>query len=125
MVQYKLSTVSIRRNELLPDSNYGIYVYDDEILMINHDSALCPVYLTPSLFDNVFMNEIITFVTSSSIESISKDDQPLAKDIKLHDSDVISECICRYKVFTNVFNRICLFTFTSIMSEEEIITLPT
>ena len=77
---------SIQKDIYVPEENLHFVMRSNEILCINHDNAICPIYFTPNVFSNEDVSETLLFVTSTEI---------------IEDEDV-------YSVKTNPFNKVSL-----------------
>ena len=50
-------------------SGIPILLSNDNILTIDHDNAICPIHINPSIFNNPKVFPLISFVTSTQIDS--------------------------------------------------------
>lgn len=72
---------SIKKEILYPESNKSISITKNDILMIENDQALTPIYITSNLIENYPIEmDLVNFVTSSSAELTDYNAAPKTRD---------------------------------------------
>lgn len=87
---------TMKRNIEIPEGNIGIQMESDEVIMINHDNAICPIYFNTSIIETSSIMELFQFVTSTTFKRIDDEET------------------FRYYVDTSTSNRIALLSFEGI-----------
>ena len=58
---------SMKKEVVVPESNFAIHLCDNEILTIANENALCPIHFNETIFDNRAVIDLLFFVTNTNI----------------------------------------------------------
>lgn len=87
VLQLLLLMPTVKKEVVVPESNNKMYMCDDEILSIGHQSAICDIYVNKNIIENKEVIDLIKFVSSTTIDHLNDD-------------------IAKYVVSSDIFNRI-------------------
>jgi len=94
----------------LPESNLGIFLTEDEVVMIGHDNGICPIYISSHIIENnPHICEKLKFITSTTIEKIDWSEKALVKG----EEPIV------YKMNTGTFNQVAITRFKGIQGPTE------
>ena len=86
---------SIEKSITLVESNENIRIENDDILTINNEYGICPIYININIINNLNVWKILKFVTSTEAKFVSS---------------VVDES-CAFELQTNVFNQVAIVQY--------------
>lgn len=87
---------TMKKSVKIPEDNCTIQMNEDEILVIGNKNAICPIYINKNIINNKSVINLLSFVTSTSINTINSASSLL------------------YNISTNIFNEVGLITLEGI-----------